>query len=89
MRWAARNWHIVEAKAVVLGLIGRPGGPSRLLDLEGRTLIAFVEGIARELVDPKSIDALYDAARPKAPVGRASRADRIAEIQKAARLFGG
>ncbi len=93
MGWAVRSWHIVEAKAVVLGLLGRPGGPLRLLDLDARLLLALLEGIARENEKhDKQLTKLYDDARPKSTVPVATsdiaRRERQREIQRAMRLFG-
>jgi hypothetical protein len=74
-------------------VIARPGGPSRLLDLEdGVTFLAFVEAVLRE--SPKhaeELDKLYRVGltagpREAAPV---NRDERIAQIQRAQRLFGG
>ena len=74
-------------------MIGRPGTPSRILDLEDGTLfLNLIEAVLRE--SPKhaeELDKLYAVGmtagpRPVAPV---DRSDRIAAIERAARLFGG
>lgn len=88
MSWAARTWHIVEAKAATLGVL-RPGGPASLLDLDGRFLLAFLEGLLRDSPDhEKALDRLYAAARPIRDTAE-SRDARAAEIQRLTRLFGG
>ena len=91
MSWAADNWHLLKARAVVLGVIARVGGPSSLLGLDPDTFLALLEGVVREdpaLVD--SLDGLYAEAKaasapPPPPV---SRAERNNEIARLARLFG-
>lgn len=87
MKWAAGSWHIVEAKAAVLGVIGRPGGPTSLLGLDARFLLAFLEGVLRESPDHnKALDKLYASAQPVRKTPEA-REDRNREIQRLTRLF--
>ena len=78
----------MEARAAVLG-VTRPGGPDSLLDLDGRFLLSFIEGILRDSEQhAKALDKLYAAAAPR-PATPESRDDRQREIQRAMRLFGG
>jgi hypothetical protein len=91
MSWAAESFHIVEARALALGVIGRPGGPVSVLSLDARLFLALVEGVAREAPHhAQTLDALYVASMPPAPLSAAEkRAERRAEINRVARLFGG
>ncbi len=87
--WAVDNWPILESKAVVLGLIGRPGGPASPLDLEGRIFLAFIEGVLRESEHhSKKLDSLYSSAIPAKPTPK-SKTSRRRDIDRAMRLFGG
>jgi hypothetical protein len=87
MWWASGHWHLLESKAVILGVIARPGGPTRLLDLEARILLAFIEGFLRESEEhDKKLTEFYDAAKPKPPEPK-DREARNQEIMKAQRLF--
>lgn len=88
-RWAANNWHILQSRAIVLGVVGRVGGPARLLDLSGVSLLALIEGVLREAEHHnKALDELYAAARPVI-VTPLDKRDRRREIQKLTRMFGG
>ena len=87
--WAARNWHILRARALVLGVVGRVGGPARLVDLAGTTLLDLIEGVLRESEHHnKAIDDLYAKARPVAATPL-DRRERKREIARLTRIFGG
>lgn len=84
--WAAGNWHIIDAKAVMVPLIGQPGGPVRALDMDVHVLTAFLEALFRELSDEEAVDALnrlYDPpTRRDEPLPRATDPDaRRREIE--------
>ncbi len=88
MSWAAGSWHLVEARAAVLGVTGRPGGPVSLLDCDSRFLLAFIEGVLRESPEhDKALTKMYAAAQPVRATPQ-SRDARNREIQKLSRLFG-
>lgn len=88
-RWAANNWHVLQSRAVVLGVVGRVGGPARLLDLEGTLFLSFIEGVLRDSEHHnKALDEMYAAARPVVSTPL-DRRDRRAEIARVTRLFGG
>lgn len=88
-RWAAVNWHILQARAVVLGVIGRVGGPARLLDLEGTLFLALIEGVLRDSEHHnKALDTMYAEATPVVSTPLDKR-DRRREIERVARMFGG
>lgn len=89
MGWAVDAWHIVESKAVMLGLIARAGGPDSVLDLDARHFLSFLEGVIRDDSDAaKQIDEMYEAARPLAP-RPVDRSERRREIAELSRIFGG
>ncbi len=72
-------------------MIARPGGPQRLLDLDPRHFLAFIEGVLRESEHHnKALDGLYaDAVKPPpVPAAGRDRSDRNREIQKLSRIFG-
>ncbi|MDT8915762.1 hypothetical protein [Amycolatopsis sp. PS_44_ISF1] len=87
--WAVDSWHEVEARAVMLGLTARVGGPDSVLDLDARHFLAFLEGIVREDEGRrKTIDEVYEKSRPvdKTPLDRSAR---HREIERLTRIFGG
>lgn len=90
LTWAADSWHVLQARAVVLGVTGRVGGPRSLLGLEADLFVAFLEGVVREnSALAEFLDSLYSEAiaeaMPPAPV---DRAHRRAEINAAMTAFG-
>lgn len=89
--WAADSFHIVEARSIILGVTGRVGGPASVLDLDARHYLALIEGIAREADHhARALDELYAASIPPRPESAAEkRAERRAEIDRLARIFGG
>ena len=88
-RWAATNWHILQARALVLGVIGRVGGPARLLDLEGTLFLSLIEGVLRESEHHnKALDEIYAASLPVVSTPLDKR-DRRREIERISRIFGG
>jgi hypothetical protein len=87
--WAVVSWNEVEARAVMLGLIARVGGPDSVLDLDARHFLAFLEGIVREDEGRrKTLDEVYEKSRPveKTPL---DRRERRREIDRLTRMFGG
>jgi len=80
---------------MALGMIARPGGPLRLLDLpDGMTFLILCEAVLRESEqNSKVLDDLYAAGLTVGTVPAASdeeaREERNAQIQRALRLFGG
>lgn len=79
-------WHLLRAKAVAAGLIGRPGAPTRLLDCAPSILLSFAESLLYEGNDENAqrLDDLYRDAAPKPKQSRESRNDEIANV---VRLF--
>ncbi|WP_394620952.1 hypothetical protein JNUCC0626_18215 [Lentzea sp. JNUCC 0626] len=89
MSWAVDSWTEVEARAVMLGLTARIGGPDSVLDLDARHFLALLEGILREDDGRrKQVNDLYAASVP-APKAPANRGERNREIARLSRLFGG
>lgn len=88
--WAAESFHLVEAHAVDIGVIGRPGGPVSVLGLDARLYLALLEGLVRKSPHhTQTLDDLYAASAPPSPQTAAEkRAERRAEIQRVSRLFG-
>ncbi len=73
----------------MLGVIGRVGGPARLLDLEGTLFLALIEGVLRDSEHHnKALDEMYAAARPVVSTPLDKR-DRRREIARITRIFGG
>lgn len=79
-------WHLLRAKASAAGLIGRPGCPDTLLDVDAAVLLSFAESVLYEggEENAKRLDDLYRDAAPKP---RRSRAERNTEIARVAALF--
>lgn len=89
MSWAAANFHILESRAVVLGVTGRVGGPVSVLDLDARLYLAFIEGVLREVPHHSEVlDDLYTTPPPPLTAAE-KRAERRAEIERVRALFGG
>jgi hypothetical protein len=71
MGWARLEWHILQGRALVDGIITtRPGGPASLLDLSPVHFLAYAEAVLRSFGEEVSadLDNLYETARP-APAG--------------------
>ena len=79
-------WHLVRAKATAAGLIGRPGAPDNLLDVDASVLLSFAESLIYDAGE-KNAEALDNLYRDAAPKPKPSRAERNAEIERAMRLF--
>lgn len=88
---AVGMWHVMEARAISVGIWGVPHGPARLVDVDSTVFLAFLEGLVRESDDNAQIlDRLYEEARPQPKKTRAeTRAARIAEITRFARMTSG
>lgn len=80
--WAVADWHTVQARAVTCGLIGRPGAPTRLVDVDTTLLLAFIEAVVCETeAGAKQMQQMWDDARPRpAPEEPARGPARAAEI---------
>ena len=80
------NWHVVQARAVMAGLVG-PGRVERVTDLSPIHFLALVESIVCESEDgAKEMQRMWDAAKPAPPVARGeARREQIAAF----RDFGG
>lgn len=88
--WAVDSWNEVESRAVMLGLIARVGGPASVLDLDARHFLAFLEGIVREDEGRrKTLDEVYEKARPATSTAPVDRRARRREIDRLTRVFGG
>jgi len=90
MSWAVGSWHIVEARLALLTM-SRPDGPVSPLSLDARGFLAVCEGMLRESDETsKTLDELYEAAKPVAPLSPAeAAAERRSQIDRLTRLFGG
>lgn len=88
MSWARRSWHILRAKAVAAGLIGRPGAPDTLLGVDVSVLLSFAESVIYESGEEnaKALDGLYQDAAPKR---KRSHAEQVADMQRAMAAFTG
>lgn len=84
--WAVREWHLLRARAVAAGLIGRPGAPARLLDCDPSLLLSFAESLLFDggEENAKRLDALYRDSAPKRPV---SHEEQVAAMQAALAAF--
>ena len=83
LSWAVEHWNVVQARAVLAGLIG-PNGAARVLDLAPVVLLSLIEAILAETPDvAKQIDDMYEDAKPIPPAPPPTRgADRRAEIDR-------
>ena len=79
-------WHLVRAKATAAGLIGRPGAPDNLLDVDASVLLSFAESLIYEAGEKnaEALDNLYRSAAPKRPV---SHEEQVAAMQSALAAF--
>lgn len=78
--WASRGWHVVQARAVLLGIVG-PRGLDHVSQLDPVHFLALCEGLMCEHPDNAAqIQALYDDAKPKPPVDRAAQLARFAAL---------
>lgn len=86
MSWACGMWHVVRAKATAAGLIGRPGTPDNLLDVDACALLSFVESLLYDGGEDnaKRLDDLYRDAAPKRPV---SHEQQVAAMEAALAAF--
>jgi len=82
-------------RAIAIGIIARPGGPVRLLDLpDGVTFLLVCEAVLRESEQNSThLDGLYASGLTAGPAPAVSdeeaRLERAAQIDRALRLFGG
>jgi hypothetical protein len=64
-------------------LIGQPGGPQSLPEMDLRILVAFIEGILRESDEnAEAIDKMYAADSTGAHATAAPTGSRASEIEK-------
>lgn len=82
LAWAVDHWHVVQSRAVTVGLIG-PGRAARVLDLPPTIVLALLESIVAEDEEQAGrIDQAYEDARPKPPPPPVTRGpDRIAQLR--------
>lgn len=80
----------MEARAILLGLTGRPGGPFSPLDLDPSHFLAFLEAVVTEHGGEaaESIDALYKEALPKPRTRPQSKEERAREIARFVKTHG-
>lgn len=64
LSWGHTYAHVVNVRAMMLGVIGRPGAPARPTDLDPTHYLWLVEGIIRDLNEKNGpeLDKLYDRA---------------------------
>ena len=84
LAWAVDHWHVVQSRAVTVGLLG-PSGAARVLDLPPTIVLALIESILAESEEQaEQIDAEYEAMRPRpAPVKPLRGPERAAQIRAA------
>lgn len=80
MAWAALGWHVVQARAVLLGIVG-PRGLDHVSDMDPVHFLAMCEGLMCESPgNAERIQELYDAAKPKPPIDRAAELARFSAL---------
>ena len=78
--WAAYGWHVVQARAVLLGIVG-PRGLDHVSEIDPVHFLALCEGLMCEIPDNAvHIQELYDAAKPQPPVDRAAEVARFSAL---------
>ena len=78
--WAANGWHVVQARAVLSGIVG-PRGLDHVSEMAPVHFLAFCEGLMCEIpANAVHIQELYDAAKPKPPIDRAAQVARFSAL---------
>ncbi len=87
MHWASEHAHVLNVRAMMRGVVGRPGAPADPRELDFTQYLWLVEGIVRDINSDnhETLDKLYaDAQREverkkavKAGAGGAHRADEL------------
>ena len=90
MLWAAEHRHVLNVRAMMLGVVGRPGAPDDPRELDFPQYLWLVEGIIRDInsdnhepLDKMYADAQREAERKyavKAGKGGAHRASELAQF---------
>lgn len=89
MAWAVSSWHIVQARALALGLIGGRDSPTSVLGLDSITFLVLLESIMSEHPDnAANIHKAYEDAAPKPKARIPKGEERAREVARFMRNVG-